>query len=336
MTFVSQSREFLLAALSALSLAACSGEAAPSPLAASAPRVDEVEPVVGVADRGDHPAVVTIDLAGETVCTGALVAPDAILTARHCLSISAEPHCPASGTQAIALRRPDSLQVRVGNDVTTAEERARGRDILVPPGDEICGADIAILMLDRPIDDIQPFAIRATGVAQGDHVRTVGFFDVPAARGVPAPKLLRDHVSVLDTTGTELRVAEGPCRGGGGPALDESTGEIVGVISRADRGGDNVYTRVDRFLPLIAQALEQSSSSSVSALHKKKSKKGPPDMGANCSQGSDCASGACVTDGNKKYCSRGCSAHDRCPARFRCERCDATARRRAGWACVEN
>jgi hypothetical protein len=334
MAMVSRSHDHILAAFSALSLAGCSGEAASSPLAASAPRIDQVEPVLGVPDRGDHPAVVAIDLAGETFCTGALVAPDVVLTARHCVSIAADAQCPASSTQTLGLRRPDSLQVRVGDDSTTAEERARGRDILAPPVDEICGADVAILMLDRPIDDIQPLAIRATGAAQGDHVRTVGFFDAPAARGVPATKLLRDHVSVLDTTKTELRVAEGACRGGGGPALDESTGEIVGVVSRADPGGDNVYTRVDGFLPLIAQALEQSGASSAGG--KRKSKKGPPDIGANCSRGSECAAGACVTDGTKKYCSRRCSAHDHCPARFRCERCDAGQRRRSVWACVEN
>jgi len=296
--------------------------------AVGTPKIDQVEPVLGVPDRGDEPGVVAIDVAGVALCSGALLASDVVLTARHCVTISVAPQCPATGAQVVGLRPADSLRILVGDGATIAEERALARGILVPPGDEICGADIALLMLDRPIDDIQPLVVRATGAAQGDHVRTVSFFG--------AEKLLRDHVPVLDTTPTELRVAEGPCQGGGGPALDESTGEVVGVVSRAGPDASNVYTRVDRFLSLIARALEESASASARRTYAKKRKRGPADMGANCSQGADCAAGACVTSGVREYCSRRCSAHDRCPARFRCGRCDVSQEGPALWACVEN
>jgi hypothetical protein len=137
-------------------------------------------------------------------------------------------------------------------------------------------------------------------------------------------RLVRDHVPVLGTTSAELLVAEAPCDedGCGGPALNEASGEIVGIASRSvgsGSGSRNAYTRADAFLDLIQMALAGSSSIAASGTGLKKATKGPHDMGANCVRGTDCASGACVTLGGQRYCSRSCGSHDACPAHFRCE-----------------
>jgi hypothetical protein len=71
----------------------------------------------------------------------------------------------------------------------------------------------------------------------------------------------------------------------------------------------------------VDEALARSETAPAGVgVHRLKAKKGPPDMGANCSRGADCASGVCVTVGAERYCTRSCDPHDHCPAHFRCER----------------
>src|SRR5207302_1956604 len=134
------------------SLAACS---AASPSASPADvAVDQVEVVRGVPDRGGDPAVVAIDIAERGLCTGALVAPNVVLTARHCVSITSEQvSCPPRGPQITSDRSADSLRIFVGNDLSTAVSRARGAEIVVPQSDVLCEADIALIVLDRAIHD---------------------------------------------------------------------------------------------------------------------------------------------------------------------------------------
>jgi hypothetical protein len=194
--------------------------------------------------------------------------------------------------------------------------RAAVRSILAAPPDGACGADVALLWLEEPIDAVQPLGIHKEGIARGGHVRSVGFApDTSVQSGVV--KRVRDHVAVIDTTPTEVLLRETACTCGcGGPAIDESSGEIVGVVSRGGPEGD-IAARVDAFAAFIDQALAQGGPRPrTSGIEK--GKKGPVDMGANCAVASDCAAGVCVTDAARTYCSRSCSAHDHCPTHFRC------------------
>ena len=80
---------FLACAVAAIGagVLACSGElGAPPGALAQAPVAEVVAPVAGVPDRGSDPAVVAVESAGAVVCAGALVAPDVVLTARHCVT----------------------------------------------------------------------------------------------------------------------------------------------------------------------------------------------------------------------------------------------------------
>jgi Trypsin len=304
----------------AVMVAACSGQAV-STLPTSAPSADVFAPPPGVPDRGDDPAVVAIEGADAAPCAGALVAPDVVLTSRHCVSLPAGSRaCPDDAASPPPLRAASSLRILLGEDVTAAVPRARGRGIRVPAAASPCGADVALILLDVPIDDVQPLAVRSTGAAQGDHLRSVGW-RLPGAAG-GEPKIVRDHLLVVDASPTELVLAES-VTGAGGPAIDETTAEILGFFSRsASDPSRAVYTRADAFVALIEAALAESESSTASTRGLRKPKKGSADLGANCAGGSDCAAGVCVTvsAGLGQYCSRTCGAYDRCPARFRCQR----------------
>ncbi|MGO9836518.1 MAG: trypsin-like serine protease [Polyangiaceae bacterium] len=324
MVLLSRSLRALYVAGPVLIAPACSGEAPPpAPIVLGAPSVDQADPVSGAPDNGDDPAVIALDVAGR-LCSGALIAPDVVITARHCVSALVGPvECPAKGAQIAGSTPARSVRILLGDDVSSAVERATGRALVVPPTDSLCGADIALVLLDEPVDDVQPLTVRPTGAANGDRVKSIGFGRFRGA-GASMTKLVRDQVLVLGTTSAELLVAEAPCDkdGCGGPAIDETSGEIVGVASRSVPGASmasNAYTRADAFFNLIENALAGSVFSTAEGAGVLKAKKGSPDLGANCVRGADCSAGACVTVGVQRYCSRSCSGDDACPAHFRCE-----------------
>jgi hypothetical protein len=279
-------------------------------------------PLAGVPDRGDDPAVVAIDAGGPAVCSGTLIAPDAVLTSRRCVSVtSLASSCPDGGPAVIASLAPASLRVLVGDTAVGSQERARGRQIVVVDDADACGEDVAVLLLDLPIDDIQPLGVRPTGAAQGDALRTVAYAAV--AGGVAPIKLVRDNAIVADVSPALLAVAEACAKGAGGPAIDDASVEVVGVASLPGQSGCSAgaveqYTRADVVLPFVNDALARYALSPASSTGQEKTKKGDVDVGAACVRGEDCAAGVCATDGDRTYCSRTCDAHDRCPTHFRC------------------
>jgi hypothetical protein len=303
---------------------ACSGElGAPTGAFAQAPIAEVAAPVAGVADRGSDPAVVAVERAGAVVCAGALVAPDVVLTARHCVT--------ASGVD---------LFVRAAQGGAAAP-RSAVRAVATPPSEPSGALDIALLLLDTPIDGVVPLAVRPTGVALGDHVRTVTFDGVTP--GVPS---VRDHVPVVAESATEALLDEVPCAVGcGGPAIDEATAAVVGVLSRPAPGdggpGGDIAARTDVVLSFVAGVVAESGAA-VASGSSLRTTKGPVDFGATCGGAADCAAGVCVLDGPKRYCSRSCGAADRCPARSRCTLCrlqtsPATGPTGPGFdACVES
>ncbi len=295
---------------------ACSGAPAPVGTVASV-TVSVVPAVRGVLDRGMDPAVVALEVGDAGVCSGVLIAPDVLLTARHCTAVVAPgASCPAHGPQILSQLNPASFTVLMGDEVASAVAVAQGLDVFVPSTDVLCDADIALVLLDRPIETVTPAVVEGVGAAKGQHVRTVGY------GGPPGDKLLREHVPVVFTSSYELVVAEAPCIGAGGAAaFDETTGHVVGTLARFGPCGApapyDVYTRTDVFFALVEEALASSVDSGKKQSHS--NTKDPTDIGGACSTGSDCGAGVCIDVGSAQYCSRSCTVTDKCPSDYKCE-----------------
>ena len=227
-----------------------------------------------------------------TLCSGALVAPNLVLTARHCVSraVTATPSCDArgrshNGDHLAEDVDPAAIAIYTGTHVRPDVDvpAARAVRTLHPAGQVLCDSDVAFLVLDRPVANSAVLGMRLHApVETGDVVVPVGFGGGPL--NIVGHKVARSKSTVLATgpsanaaTGAvlgprEFEVDRATCRGdSGGPAIDVTTGEIVGVVSRGgscSAHGNHVYTRVDAYSKLATSAfLAADNESKVAALH---------------------------------------------------------------------
>jgi hypothetical protein len=320
-------------ALAFFVLAACGGDVdAPLPRRAVL-EADIRTPHAGVPDRGRDLPVVAVRAGGVT-CAGTLVAPDVVLTARRCVSADDDPTLCAPPV----LRAAERVEVLSGEDLAHVETVARGIHVAAPRAAG-CEADVALVLLDRDLP-VPTASFRRHGAALGDRVRTVGFAfrEEAAALG----RTLRDHVPVTEVQGTWFVADEAPCvTTAGAVALDERTGEIVGILSHAtgacdDPAARGVYVRTDAWLDLVDRVLVRSGEhqwvnegeeppEDRKPRRLPKSKKPVSDLGGGCEGGGECAAAVCVRDAGRRYCSRTCSEKDHCPSKWRCTALPASA-----------
>ena len=267
---------FLAAALSLIAAGCVKQPDAPSDRMMQALEVEALGVVAVATALDDNPAHVTL-------CSGALVAPNLVLTARHCVSraVTATPSCDArgqshNGDHLAEDADPGTIAIYVGAHVHPDVDTPRAHAIrtLHPTGRVLCDADVAFLVLDRPLTNVTILPIRLHApVEPGDLVVPVGFGG--GTSQVVGMRVARDRSTVLATgpasnaqTGAvlgprEFEVDSATCRGdSGGPAIDVRSGEIVGVVSRGgscNAAGNHVYTRVDAYSKLAAAAFHSAA-----------------------------------------------------------------------------
>jgi Trypsin len=273
-------------------------------------------------------------------CSGTLLAPKLVLTARHCVastdetSACASDGTPISGGKVHANVAPNAMYVfpgatrpdLIGGDVSRA---ALGAEILDDGGGTLCDHDIALIVLDRPIPGAQIAPVRLDGAtAKGEALTSVGW-GYTETTAQPDARQQRRGVSVTAVgpstrdglSARELMTGESICQGDSGGPLFAASGAVVALASRGGNGAtsppdscigaDNIFTMTAGFKDFLLAGYARAGQEPWP--------EGGPNpllthLGGACASNAGCQSNLC-DDG---ICTSDCDAAA-CPAAFTCE-----------------
>lgn len=350
-------RTFTVATLAVLA-AACSS-AAPERATEGGTQTARSAVIAGKNSTSDQDAVVLLvyydPSAGKVgSCTGTLIAPNLVLTARHCVADTDEyAACDAAGEPIAAgevrgNHKANSMYVFTGKtrpDFYSGkiDPAGRGKRILDSGGKNLCNHDIALVVLEAPIADAKILPVRLEGEPRKGETFTAVGWGVTDVSAEPDVRQQRTGIKV-QTVGpndeiqpavppNEFLVGESICSGdSGGPAIAAETGAIIGVVSRGGNAtrpdpsdpssqcinAENLYTKISPFKDLIMQGFELAEAEPWI--------EGGPDPrllkpGSVCGDAAECRSNLCLPDPEAKgetTCAEDCSATE-CPEGLVCK-----------------
>lgn len=241
----------------------------------------EYEAIIhGKASTAAQDEVVMIRIGDQALCTGTMVAPNLVLTARHCVSATEEGlTCSPSGEALVGGGvgedyAASSLAIYGGRK--NVQLVAMGKRIIHDDSDNLCNHDIAFVLLDRAVD-LPLASLRLTDDTEvGEKITAVGW-GLTQKGAIPTTRMQRTNIAIIDVGPSqtaaphEMAVGEAICSGdSGGPALSHA-GAVIGVVSYGGGGtGDwfdpagscvgkptrNTYTRVAPFASLLRTAFK--------------------------------------------------------------------------------
>jgi MYXO-CTERM domain-containing protein len=291
----------------------------------------------GQVDSGDKNVVgisrFVDSYGGAMLCSGSLIAPNLVLTARHCVAdVSAPPGAPEGtvecGYSNFGGAFPGSnFTITTNQSIQAFQNTVKGKKVIVPSeSKDACGYDIALIVLasNVPESEATPLIPRLDiEVEPHEAYRAVGYGATDEVGSGAGTRRLREGLSVTckaycgwQGTATEWQGDTGICQGdSGGPALDTEN-RVIGVVSR---GGGSVacdnplYGSVYSWRELIISAAKEAAVDGGYPLALWAGGEPPPkEYGAPCSkENAACpANGICIEDRTFLYCTNPCDLAD--------------------------
>ena len=304
------------------------------------------QPIVGGSLSGEDQNSVVLIVRGAFLdyCTGAVVAPTLVLTARHCLfdAVLGENevlHCerPSDVGTILAVHRPESMSVFIGNQKPLPREAAAiGRAVYSSDDLDLCANDLALLEVDRPLP-VAPLALRLDAPPRvGETGTLIGWGyasgDGPTLADARQQREIRIEAvgptivapegrSARDVRESSFVGTEGACSGdSGGPLLSVATRAILGVMSEIDNPDvvlgldeENIFANCLGGISVF-QRLDRQQDWLRRVFRERganpwlEGRRLPAARGEPCQDGDECISGLCVSAGAARLCSVACDA----------------------------
>lgn len=265
-------------------------------------------------DMNEQAVVAVLNRRGG-LCTGTLISPRVVLTAKHCIQSSG-----ATGPTAAS-----NMVIGIGDRVRGLTETYNAIDIRTTPGpyrddgslSGLVGIDVALITLQTE-STIEPIPVHRGNAANlvGEMARAVGFGEIPeGGAGVKYRRLTQ----VTELRGGVIGTPPTICQGDSGGPLITLDGEVFGVASfgtGACGGGFNGYNRIDTFMEMIDEVLEESGACTNTGVEDCDGRdddcddlvdEGCLDTGVTCTAGEECLSLRCEETGAGSICTEACN-----------------------------
>jgi uncharacterized protein (TIGR03382 family) len=231
---------------------------------AAEPGGDSSDIINGSTDGTIHDSVLLLAIGDDDgnvkgTCTATLVAPNLVLTARHCVSeTDRNSLCRIDGTSAsggaiTSNTAPKNLVVFTGTTAMQSMNEgdglaARGKKVITETTSVLCDRDVAFILLDRKVNaPIAPLRLKG-GAREGEALTSVGWGLTNVGK-LPDHRMMRPDVIVQDVGPevfdeesnvglgrSEFLVGEAFCSGDSGGPSFSAKGAVVGVVSRGGNG----------------------------------------------------------------------------------------------------